>query len=73
MSDDLGVVCARLALAETGSVLLLEDELTDRGVSLLTAVLVQIVEQEKIVAQLDAIEALLVGPNRPIFARCVRA
>lgn len=49
----VGVVRAELAIAETGSVLVVEDELADRLVSMLSLTLFQLVAASCVVASLD--------------------
>lgn len=56
---EVGVVAADLAVAETGSVLVFEDDLTDRVVSMLSLTLIQVVPRERIVDNLDDVAARL--------------
>lgn len=49
----VGITAARLAIAETGSVLLVEPELADRAVSLMTQRLIVLCPRSALVASLD--------------------
>ena len=66
-SDDLiGLSLARLAVAETGSVLLAESSLADRGIGMLAATQVVICPSEALVTSLDdAVEALRAVARQP--------
>lgn len=49
----VGIVAGDLAVAETGSVLVLEDDPSDRAVSMLSLTLIQVVPKDRVVAGLD--------------------
>lgn len=55
----VGMMAGELAVAETGSVLVVEDELSDRVVSMLCQTLIQVVPGSKLVATLDDTAAWL--------------
>jgi L-lactate utilization protein LutC len=61
----VGIVRARAAVAETGSVLLVEESLTDRAVSMLVRSLVVVVERADLLPDLPALRSLLVPDRVP--------
>jgi len=61
----VGIVRGALAVAETGSVLLVEPELADRCVSMLSYALIQVVAREHVVDSLDAVPARSWPPGCP--------
>ncbi|MBM3141407.1 MAG: lactate utilization protein, partial [Chloroflexi bacterium] len=63
-----GVVRGALAVAETGSVLLVEPEPADRAVSMLSLALVQVVARDRLVASLDDVASALLAGGPPLFA-----
>jgi L-lactate dehydrogenase complex protein LldG len=65
---DVGIVRGVLAVAETGSVLLVEEQLADRAVSMLSRALIQVVERGEVVAGLEAVAAFLVAGGPPRYA-----
>ena len=68
----VGIVRAALAVAETGSVLLVEPDPVDRYVSLLTRHLIVVVREEEIVATLaEAFEWLASQPPAAAYATFV--
>ena len=68
----VGIVRAALAVAETGSVLLVEPDPVDRYVSLLTRHLIVVVREEEIVATLaEAFEWLASQPRAAAYATFV--
>ena len=68
----VGIVRAALAVAETGSVLLVEPDPVDRYVSLLTRHLIVVVAEEEIVATLaEAFEWLASQPRAAAYATFV--
>ena len=68
----VGIVRAALAVAETGSVLLVEPDPVDRYVSLLTRHLIVVVREEQIVATLaEAFEWLASQPRAAAYATFV--
>ena len=68
----MGIVRAALAVAETGSVLLVEPDPVDRYVSLLTQHLIVVVREEEIVATLaEAFEWLASQPRAAAYATFV--
>ena len=73
----VGLVRGELAVAESGSVLVAENELVDRVVSMLSRTVVQVVDRERVVGSLDDVahwlaergstagySALVTGPSR---------
>ena len=56
---EVGVVAGDMAVAESGSVLVLEDELADRVVSMLSLTLIQVVPGDRVVDSLDDVAARL--------------
>ena len=55
----VGVAEGQLAVAESGSILLVHDELADRAVSMLSRTGIQVVPRERVVASLDDVAAWL--------------
>jgi L-lactate dehydrogenase complex protein LldG len=66
----LGLVHAKLGISETGSVLLLEERLSDRLVSMLSSTVIQILEAHWIVDSLDE-AADWIALHRPLYATLV--
>ncbi|MDA0365826.1 MAG: LUD domain-containing protein [Chloroflexi bacterium] len=64
----VGIVRGELAVAETGSVLLVEPELADRVVSMLSLTLIQVVARERLVENLDAVATTLAAGGPPAYA-----
>lgn len=64
----VGIVRGELAVAETGSVLLVEPELADRCVSMLSRALIQVVARERLVESLDAVASTLTAIGPPAYA-----
>lgn len=64
----VGLVRGELAVAETGSVLLVEPELADRCVSMLSRTLIQVVALERLVESLDAVASALAAAGPPAYA-----
>ncbi len=63
---EVGVVRGALAVAETGSVLLVEGALADRAVSMLSRTLIQVVDRGDVVPALEAVaERLVAGDMAP--------
>lgn len=67
----VGIVRGALAVAETGSVLMVEPELTDRCVSMLSRVLIQIVDRTQVVESLDAVAEALAAAGPPAYASLI--
>ena len=69
----VGIVRARAAVAETGSVLLVEESLADRAVSMLSSALIEVVALDDLVPDLFALRSLLVpeGAATPRYAALV--
>ncbi|MEX2446073.1 MAG: LUD domain-containing protein [Dehalococcoidia bacterium] len=67
----VGIVRGELAVAETGSVLMVEPELTDRCVSMLSHVLVQVVPRGRVVDSLDAVAETLTASGPPPYASLI--
>lgn len=65
---DVGIVRGVIAVAETGSVLLVEEALTDRAVSMLSRALIQAVDRADVVAGLEAVAERLVAGGPPCYA-----
>ncbi len=61
----VGVVRCRLAVAETGSVLVSEHPLGDRAVSMLSRAVVQVIAADHVVASLDDVAAWLLERRVP--------
>lgn len=66
----VGVVRGALGIAETGSVLLLEERAEDRAVSMLSPIVIQVLDRPDVVPQLDALldRVLLAPGGPPVFA-----
>ncbi|MSQ42257.1 MAG: hypothetical protein EXR65_04390 [Dehalococcoidia bacterium] len=64
----VGIVRGALAVAETGSVLLIEPDLADRCVSMLSRALIQVVERGRVVESLDAVPGALAEAGQPAYA-----
>lgn len=64
----VGIVRGVLAVAETGSVLLVEPDLADRCVSMLSLALIQVVAREHVVDSLDAVPGALLAAGLPAYA-----
>ena len=67
----VGIVRGVLAVAETGSVLLVEPDLSDRCVSMLSHALIQVVDRSQVVASLDAVAEVLAAAGPPAYASLV--
>lgn len=69
----VGIVRGALGIAETGSVLLVEERSEDRAVSMLSPVVIQVLDRDQIFASLDVlIERVLLAPGGPpVFASLV--
>jgi L-lactate dehydrogenase complex protein LldG len=69
----VGIVRGRAAVAETGSVLLFEETLADRAVSMLTRNLIEVVSREDLIPDLFALKPLLApdGAWAPRYAALV--
>jgi L-lactate dehydrogenase complex protein LldG len=69
----VGITAARLAIAETGSVLLVEPDLADRSVSLMTQRLIVLCPRSALVASLDEAAPVLreVSGSGPSYATFV--
>ena len=65
---DVGIVRGVLAVAETGSVLLVEEALADRSVSMLSRALIQVVDRASVVASLESVAERLVSTGPPCYA-----
>jgi L-lactate dehydrogenase complex protein LldG len=65
---EVGIVRGVIAVAETGSVLLVEEELADRSVSMLSRALIQVVDRGNVVAGLEAMAERLVAGGPPCYA-----
>ncbi len=64
---EVGVIAGDLGVAETGSVLVFEDELADRVVSMLSLRLIQVVGRDRIVDSLEEV-AVRLGERRGEYA-----
>ncbi len=67
----VGIVRGALAIAETGSVLMVEPELTDRCVSMLSHALIQVVDRGLLVDSLDAVAEVLAAAGPPAYASLI--
>ncbi|MFA7249055.1 MAG: LUD domain-containing protein [Dehalococcoidia bacterium] len=69
-SASVGVVRGALGIAETGSVLLVEERAEDRAVSMLSPVVIQVLHRDEVVSRLEALlERVLLAPGGPpVFA-----
>ena len=64
---NVGIVRGALGIAETGSVLLVEDRAEDRAVSMLSPVVIQVIDRDQIFPRLEVLlERLFAAP--PVFA-----
>ena len=65
--SSVGIVRGALGVAETGSVLLVEERSEDRAVSMLSPVVIQVIDRDQIFPRLEALlERLFAAP--PVFA-----
>ena len=62
----VGIVRGALGIAETGSVLLVEERSEDRAVSMLSPIVIQVLDRDQIFERLDVLlERLLLAPGGP--------